>query len=256
MARAPVDSEGMAQSNVRDVFQAEIRTRDLKRAMAFYAAVFDWKIFRSAHDYALIDSGAMPVIGIMETRNPKFPLGVVNNVLVEDCEKEGARAVELGGSICVRKWVIPNSGAYVGTQDPWGNELFFWEPYTEGRPHLKGSGTNPIVLAEIATADLPAAIAYYKGLVGWSFWSVVFGDQGALAEGCGLKRGVSLVTPQAGRGTLDYAAVADLAETGAKVREAGGRVVVEARDLPGEGRFIVLEDLDGNRMGALQRLAP
>src|SRR5262249_29790975 len=150
--------------------QAEIRTRDLKTAMAFYGAVFDWKIYPSAPDYALIDTGVMPVVGIMETKNPRFPLGVANNVLVEDCQKEGDRAVALGGSICVRKFVVPTSGAYVGTLDPWGNELFFWEPFTSGRPNLKGTRKTPIVLIDIATAALPAAIKYYSELVGWSFW--------------------------------------------------------------------------------------
>ncbi len=242
-------------STARDVFQAEIRTRDLKTAMSFYGAVFDWKIYPSAPDYALIDTGAMPVVGIMETKNPRFPLGVANNVLVEDCQKEGDRAVQLGGSICVRKFVLPNQGAYVGTLDPWGNELFFWEPFTSGRPNLKGSGRNPIVLVEFATPDLPAAIKYYSALVGWSFWGVVFSDNYAFAEGCGLQRGVGVISGPMGRaiGTTDYVAVEDLAATKAKVSEGGGRVVVEPAELPGEGRFFVFEDREGNRMGALQR---
>ncbi|HKA91578.1 MAG TPA: hypothetical protein VKE22_28140 [Haliangiales bacterium] len=244
----------MAPPTAREVFQAEIRTRDLKTAMAFYGAVFDWKIYPSAPDYALIDTGVMPVVGIMETKNPRFPLGVANNVLVEDCQKEGDRAVALGGSICVRKFVVPNSGAYVGTLDPWGNELFFWEPFTSGRPNLKGTRKNPIVLIDIATADLPAAIKYYSELVGWSFWGVVFSDNYAFAEGCGLQRGVGLI---GGRsiGTTDYVAVTDIAETQAKVREAGGRIVVEQTEFPGEGLYIVFEDREGNRMGALQRRA-
>ena len=49
--------------------------------------------------------------------------------------------------------------------------------------------------------------------------------------------------------------MADVGETAAKARAAGGRVVAEPADFPGEGRFIVIEDPDGNRIGALQRLA-
>jgi predicted enzyme related to lactoylglutathione lyase len=242
-------------STPREVFQVEIRTRDLKRAMSFYGAVFDWKIYPSAPEYALIDSGAMPVIALFETRDPRFPLGVANNVIVEDCQKEGDRAVKLGGSICVRKFVVPNQGAYVGTLDPWGNELFFWEPFTSGRPNLKGSKKNPVVLLEIATPDLDTATKYYSTLCGWSFWGVVFADNYAFAEGCGLQRGVGLISGAAARaiGTTDYVAVADLAKAVAKVREAGGRVVVEPAEFPGEGKFFVFEDTEGNRMGALER---
>src|SRR5262245_60366650 len=109
------------------LFQSEIRTRDLKKSMTFYRAVFDWKIYPVAHDYALVDSGVMPVIGIMETRDPRFPLGVVNNVIVDDCQREAERAVTLGGRITIQKWELPNSGWYVGTYDPWQNELLFWQ---------------------------------------------------------------------------------------------------------------------------------
>jgi len=239
----------------RDVFQVEIRTRDLRKAMSFYGAIFDWKIQPSAPDYALIDSGQMPVISIFETRDPRFPLGIADNVLVEDCQKEGDRAVALGGRICVRKFVVPNQGAYVGTFDPWGNELFFWEPFTTGRPHLKGSKKNPVILLEIATPDLAAATKYYSTLLGWSFWGVVFADNYAFAERCGLARGVGLFGTKADQahGTTNYVAVANLAETLAKVRAAGGRIVTEPSQFPGEGKFFVFEDLEGNRMGALEQ---
>jgi uncharacterized protein len=252
---APTADDGKAK--VSELFQIEIRTRDLERAIAFYGTVFDWKIFRSAPEYALVDAGAMPVIGIFETKDPDFPLGVCNNVVVDDCQREADRAVELGGRICVRKWVVAGAGAYVGTLDPWGNELFFWEPFTSARPNLKGSKVNPIVLKEIATPDLPAAIEYYTKLAGWKFWSVVFSDNYAFAEGCGLQRGVGLVTATEARpaGTTDFIAVTDLAETEAKVRAAGGRIIVEPTDHPGEGRVFVFEDPEGNRLGALQRRA-
>ena len=238
-----------------DLFQVEIRTRDLQRAMAFYGGVFDWRIFQASPDYALVDSGAMPVIAILETRDPNFPLGLCNNVLAIDCQREADRAVELGGSVCVRRTEMPGSGAFIGTLDPWGNELFFWQPFTESRPSLKGSGANPIVYLEIATSDLPAAIDYYTKLVGWSFWSVVFGDGCALAEGCGLQRGVGLLAVPAGsHGTTSYIAVANLADTAAKVRAAGGQVLIERTAFPGEGWYMVCADLDGNRIGLLERL--
>ncbi|MGN6110937.1 MAG: VOC family protein [Kofleriaceae bacterium] len=236
----------------RDVFQVEIRTRNMAKAMAFYGSIFDWKIYPSAPDYALIDAGVMPVIALLQTTDTRFPLGVVNNVLVEDCQQTADLAVQLGGRICVGKTETP-AGAFVGTLDPWGNELFLWQPYTTGRPSLRGSGENPMVLLEIASTDLPGSIEYYSKLVGWSFWSVVFTDNYAMAEGCGLQRGVGLLAVPVGGGTTNYVAVADLAETEAKVRAAGGRILVEPADFPGEGRFFIFEDPEGNRMGALER---
>jgi predicted enzyme related to lactoylglutathione lyase len=245
------------EKKVWPIFQSEIRTRDLARSMAFYAAVFDWKIYQVSPEYALVDPGLMPVIGIMETRDPRFPLGVVNNVIVDDCEREAKRAVELGGRITIQKWELPNQGWYMGTYDPWQNELLFWQPISAHRPNLVGTKQNPIVLVDIATTDIERAIKYYSTLCGWSFWSVVFDDSYAFAAGNGLARGVGLCAGPRARtiGSANYVAVRDLTETAAKVRAAGGGVVGDAKDFPGEGRIITIEDLDGNRLGALQRIA-
>lgn len=240
----------------RNVFQVEIRTRDLRRAMAFYSAVFDWRIFQSTPTYALVDSGAMPVIAILENSNPQFPLGLCNNVVVEDCQAAADQAVSLGGSICVLRDELPGAGAYVGTLDPWGNELFFWQPFTDQRPALKGSGENPIVMLEIAVTDLPAAIKYYQALNAWSFWSVVFADGYAMAEGCGLQRGIGLMALPAGGaagGTTNYIEVSDIAASIAKIRAAGGEPLMEPTDFAGEGRYIMFRDLDGNRVGIIEK---
>ncbi len=239
----------------RDVFQVEIRTRDLGTSVAFYKRVFDWKIYKAAEDYALVDTGAMPVVALLQTSDPRFPIGLVNNILVEDCEQEAARAVALGGRVSVTKSEVPGSGLYLGVVDPWGNELYLWQPFTEARPHLRGSGENPISFVEIAVGDLDAATRYYGELAGWSFWRGVALSGYAKAEGCGLKRGVGLYSGQGVTGgTMDYVEVADVEATAAKVLEAGGAVLGNPADFLGEGRYILFEDAIGVRMGAVQRL--
>jgi len=237
----------------RSVFQVEIRTRDLARAVPFYKTVFDWKIYKASDDYALIDTGAMPVVSLLQTRDPRFSIGAVNNLLVEDCEQEAARAVALGGRVSIPKSEVPGSGAYTGVVDPWGAEIFFWQPYTEARPNLQGSGQNPISFLEIVTPDLPAAITYYSELAGWSFWSVVFKDAFSQAEGCGLKRGVGLYqVPGSPGSTTNYVEVENLEETAARIQGSGGAVTVPPSEFPGEGRYLLFEDPDGVRMGAIE----
>jgi predicted enzyme related to lactoylglutathione lyase len=113
--------------------------------------------------------------------------------------------------------------------------------------------TNPVVLYEIASPNLAAATKYYSELVSWSFWGVVFSDKYAFAEGCGLARGVGLVGTTGAHGTVNYVSVANIAQTVARVQEAGGHIVAEPTDFPGEGRYFVFEDPEGNRMGALEK---
>ncbi|MCE9579563.1 MAG: hypothetical protein K8W52_40960 [Deltaproteobacteria bacterium] len=239
----------------RDVFQIEIRTRDLGQSVGFYKRVFDWKIYKAAEDYALVDTGAMPVVGLLQTTDPRFPIGVANNLLVEDCEQDAARAIALGGRISVAKSEVPGSGLYIGVVDPWGNELYLWQPYTDARPQLRGSGANPFSFVEIAVGDLDQATRYYTELAGWSFWRAVSMGGYGRASGCGLTRGVGLYTgPGVTHGTFDYVEVADVDETAAKVVAAGGALLGNPGDFLGEGRYVLFEDPQGVRLGAVQSL--
>jgi predicted enzyme related to lactoylglutathione lyase len=245
----------METRSERIITQVEIRSRNLKRSAAFYKDVFDWKVYLMEPGYAIVDTGLPPIASIWENRNPQFPLGLCNNVTVDDCQKEGENAIRLGGKVYVQKHEVPNSGWFVGTRDPWGNDLYFWQPITPGSPQLTGPRRNPFVLWEISTPDLPQAIAYYSNLLGWMFGGVVFTFNYALTEGVGLQRGVALVggpLSNRARGTVNYVAVDDLVRAAARVREAGGWIVNGPGDLPGEGRYFIFEDLDRNRMGVLQ----
>lgn len=233
-----------------NVFQIEIRVRDLAAAMAFYRNVFAWGVYQSAPAYALVDTGRMPVVGILQ--DPRLPLGICPNILTDDCERSAQRAAELGGRIVVTKSEVANSGAYTGTLDPWGSEMFFWQPYVDGRPNLKAEPENPFVFLEIATPDIDKATGYYGDLMGWSFWSVAFANNYAIAEGCGLERGVGLFGSEGASGTTSYVKVSNLEQTAAKVTAAGGQILVGPADFPGEGRYIVMTDPDGNRLGALE----
>src|SRR5882672_6182686 len=122
------------ETKPRVIWQVEIRSRNLRSAAAFYKAVFDWRIVTIADDYAMADSGVPPIASILQPADTRFPLGVCNYVLVEDCIKEAERAVALGGRLVVRKWEIPGSGWFTGAVDPTGNEIFFWEPSRPGTP--------------------------------------------------------------------------------------------------------------------------
>ena len=229
----------------RDVYQTEIRSRDLNRSMPFYRSVFDWPMVPVSEDCALIATGAMPMVSIVRT----LPIGVATNLLVENVEQAAAHAVALGGRISVPKSEIPTAGAFIGTVDPFGNELFLWQKYIAENPKPRGSGKNPISYLEITVPDLLAGTKYYAELTGWSFASIVFRDAFAMARGSGLERGVGLAE---GPPSMVSYVEADLEETAQKVEAAGGKIVVPRQPFPGEGECMIFQDLDGIRMGAIQ----
>lgn len=240
----------------RDVFQVEIRTRDLGTSVSFYKRVFDWKIYKAADDYALVDTGLMPIVGLLQSNDPRFPIGAVNNLLVDDCQQEAARAVALGGRVSVPLSEVPGSGLYIGVVDPWGSESYLWQPYGDRRPNPHGSKQNPVSFVEIAVGDLDAGVQYYSQLCGWSFWRVVTMPGYARADGGGVGRGIGMFSGAGVTGgIIDYIEVADVAETAAKVAEAGGRVLSNPQDFLGEGSYIFFDDPFGVRLGAVQRNA-
>lgn len=233
-----------------DVFQIEIRVADLAASMTFYKNVFDWGLYQVSPEYTLVDTGRMPVVGLM--REPRLPIGVAPLFLVDDCEAASKKVKELGGRPMFTRSEVPGSGAFTAALDPWGNELYFWEQIVEGHPKLKHAALNPFVYVEIATPNLERSTRFYTELMGWSFWNVPFSPDIAIAEGYGLQRGIGLYGASKTSGIVSYVQVASLDETAAKVTAAGGQVLVPPEPFLNEGRYLIFADRSGNRLGAIE----
>jgi len=108
---------------------------------------------------------------------------------------------------------------------------------------------------ELSTTDLDAAQNFYKALLGWEikegtapgggtrYSEIVVGGQhvgGMYAMGeCG--EGAPQMPPH----WMSYVAVDDVDASAAKTKELGGKVSVEPMDIPGVGRFCVINDPSG-----------
>lgn len=111
---------------------------------------------------------------------------------------------------------------------------------------------------EIAADDIEGLVEFYSKALGWVFRDplpAAFGeyegyrlfmtgeDEEESTGGGILQRGKPLESG------VNYFEVEDLSEAGEKVKEAGGRVVIEEHTVPMVGRFIICEDPQGNRFG-------
>jgi predicted enzyme related to lactoylglutathione lyase len=93
--------------------------------------------------------------------------------------------------------------------------------------------TNPVVLLELHTDNLPSACAFYAQLFGWSAETVRIGCRSyvALDLGVGIDGGV--VERQVERPVwLPYVEVTDVAETTERARRRGASVTLEPREGP------------------------
>lgn len=232
------------------VFQIEIRVNDLAAANEFYRNTFAWGLYQASPSYTLVDTGLLPVVGLMVDQ--RLPLGVAPLMLVSDCEAAVEKARELGGRVRYTRSEVAGAGAFTAAHDPWGNEIFFWQQFVEGTPKLKHEAVNPFSFIEISTPNLEKAQAYYSALMGWSFWNVPFTPSYAVSEGNGLKRGIGLYGGGSTNGIVSYIEVANVDEIAQKIEANGGTVVVPPEPFLNEGRYIIFADPSGNRLGAIE----
>jgi predicted enzyme related to lactoylglutathione lyase len=108
----------------------DIATDDIKRAKTFYTKLFGWKIgpIPGLPDYLHIDTGgpdASPDGGMMPRKAPQQ--AITNYISVPSVAKAAAKAVKLGGKICVPKTAVPQMGYFVVCLDTEGNQFALWE---------------------------------------------------------------------------------------------------------------------------------
>jgi predicted enzyme related to lactoylglutathione lyase len=241
---------------IRKICQIELRTRDLAKAAAFYQGCFDWHFHFTSEKYALVDTGREPVVAMGQVDDPEVPVGIADYVLVPDCDKAGAYASSLGARVIIPK-NDAGGGSFVGTLDPWQNEVFFWQPDIEPKIQLRASGRNHVCWLELPAPaeDFRDAISFYARLVRWRFHGVEGVPDYVFTEDGGFSRGIGLVGGERGKRMLSathYIETPDLLDTAARIKAAGGTVAGEPREIPGEGSFLLFFDPEKIFWGAFQ----
>ena len=114
---------------------------------------------------------------------------------------------------------------------------------------------QPIVWFEIPVSNLEQAREFYGGLFGWEFEPFVNYDENyLLIRGAEESVGGALVLENnlqtCGRGPVLFVAVEDLEGTLGQVLHRGGTIAQGAKLITvSAGRFAVVHDPDGNRIG-------
>jgi len=114
----------------------EIPADNPKRAKAFYASLFGWKIspFPGMADYWHIETGGgddTPDGALMARKHPGQP--ITNYVTVPSLVKAMAKVKKLGGKVCVSKTAVPQMGYFAICQDTEENTFALWEMDKEAK---------------------------------------------------------------------------------------------------------------------------
>ena len=106
----------------------ELLTSDVAAAKQFYGELFGWQmedIVCGGMDYTTVKVNGDDIGGIMKTpaEAGEMPPMWGSYVTVNDVDASAARAVEMGGAICVPAQDIPDTGRFCVIKDPQGAML-------------------------------------------------------------------------------------------------------------------------------------
>jgi predicted enzyme related to lactoylglutathione lyase len=113
---------------------------------------------------------------------------------------------------------------------------------------------DPICHVELQVNDLPRCKAFYAAAFGWQARPAT-ADYEWLETGGAVTGGIMAGKADRPRGLTVFVAVTDVDAALARVRAAGGQVLEGPRPVPGHGRYALVTDPDGNRLGVWQRPA-
>jgi len=236
----------------------ELVSRDARRAQAFYGEVFGWKVepFPMGNlTYEMIYAGDTMIGGYAQPASDRQPAHWISYVSTEDVDTAANAAATNGGRVVAAPSDIPGVGRWARIADPQGAEICVFKN-SAGDP-VDGPATNGRWLwNELHTNDPAGALSFYEKVVGFAHRAMDMGPAGTyhiLSKG-GVDRGG--VTDHLPGGVpphwLPYVFVDDADATLARATQLGARIVMKAEDIPGVGRFGVLEDPTGAALAILK----
>jgi predicted enzyme related to lactoylglutathione lyase len=228
---------------------------DAKKAQAFYRDVLDWNVlpFPMGNDtYEMIATGETPdtmIGGYTRPGRAGQPAHWIAYVSVDDVDAAARAATAGGGRVVEPPSDMPEAGRVARIADPQGAELCLIRNPKGDRPDAAHAPAGTFFWHELHTSDAKKALAFYEKVVGFTHRAMDMGPAGTyyvIGKGGADRGGVTEHLPP---GTpphwLPYVAVDDADDVAARARKAGGTVHVAPQDIPGIGRFAVLQDPTG-----------
>jgi predicted enzyme related to lactoylglutathione lyase len=232
----------------------ELTTPDAKSAKTFYAEVLGWKAASfpaGGATYEMIFAGETPdtMIGhYSPLRGDGRGSRWIASVSVEDVDAAVAAAAAGGGKVLEPAHDVPGVGRGARIADPAGAELALIKTVS-GDPPDVDAPPGRFFWNELHTADPEKALAFYEKVVGFIHRTLDMGPGGAyhIVSKGGVDRGgvTSHLPAKVAPHWLPYVRVEDVDAAIARAKRLGARIAVQPEDIPGIGRFGVMEDLTG-----------
>ena len=229
----------------------ELVSKDPKRAQVFYSEVLGWKVQAfpmGDQTYQMIYAGDTMIGGYAAPKSDRQPSHWISYVSVADVDAAVRAAAANGGKVVDAPYEIPGVGRTARIADPQGAEIC---PFKNamGDPADEDASQGRFFWNELHTTDTAKALAFYDKVVGFSSRAMDMGPGGTyhILEKHGVGRGgaTSQMAPGVPPHWLPYVFVDDPDATIAKAKKLGAAIQFGPEDIPGVGRFGVLQDPTG-----------
>jgi predicted enzyme related to lactoylglutathione lyase len=246
----------------------ELGTIDGEGAKKFYTQLFGWDFndipIGPSEVYTMLKLDGKDVGALYKMPEEMTSQGVpphwLSYVSIKSADDSSAKAKELGGTLMKEPFDVFDVGRMSVIQDPTGAVFAVWQAGTH-----KGAAVYNVPGSfcwnELATPDSKKAGDFYGGLFGWQQDVQEMGPMKytLFTNGGKPAGGMYEPTPEMGPippNWLVYFAVDDADAKAEKAKGLGATIIVPPQDIPGTGRFSVIQDPQGAVFGIIKLLNP
>lgn len=232
----------------------DMMSTDPKRSLEFYSALFGWshtdELIEGMGNYTMLRAGDREIGGIVPfDPSAGMPSHWMPYLTVDDVDEAAARIPSLAGSVCVPPCDIPGIGRFAVIGDSTGAYVSIFRSNEAGEVEEPGANMFPggFCWMELLTDDNEKAYAFYRDLVGWGRDDMDMGPMGnylIVKAGENPVGGMMNKPPEAEAPSfwLPYIGAEDVDASASKAQQLGAAICVAPQDIPGVGRFAVLND--------------
>ena len=242
----------------------ELGTTDADAAKRFYAGLFGWEPKDTpagdAGTYTLLMLSGREVGGLSKMQKEQLAHGVPPHwlpyIAVASADETTNKAASLGAMILAGPFDVMDHGRMSVLQDPTGAAFAIWQAKSHPGAGVRDE-PGSISWCELLTSDAAKASRFYGGLFGWTEKDMSMSQMKYTIFSSGTTQVAGMMTIQKEWGAmpsnwLTYFSVADCNATVEKAKKVGGTIMKPPDDVPGVGRFAILQDPQGGTFAVIQ----
>jgi len=243
----------------------ELATTDQDAAKRFYGALFNYEIFDSPigpdEVYTLLKLQGRDAGALFKMSEKNYPPGTPPHWMpylsVESADQTAEKVKAAGGKVMAEPFDVMEHGRMAVCMDPLGAAFCVWQAKQHSGVAVRGEpGAFAWCQLNAPSTGREEAKRFYGEVFGWTYrddpmamgdsYTTWLGQEGGTGQSQ-VRGGMMPIPPgvQAPAHWLIYFASDDVDESAARARLSGGQIMVPGTDIPGMGRFAVLQDPQG-----------